>query len=120
MFTKALLRSADGSCLLLSGNGSIPCYVTAGGGVSCIAQHVTIYINKNVNVRLVLIENLLKFFTDCFEILIQRCIRMRAFLYTYYIDGTPVTGKNMLLLKNRIGIWNSEVTPMETLEPTVA
>ena len=40
-----------------------------------------IYINKNVNVRLFLISNLRKFFTDCFEILIQRCIRIRACFY---------------------------------------
>ena len=41
----------------------------------------TIYINKNVNVRLFLISNLRKFFIDCFEILIQRCIRIRACFY---------------------------------------
>jgi hypothetical protein len=44
-----------------------------------------IYINKNVNVRLLKILNLSKFFTDCFEILTQRCIRLRAFLCTYII-----------------------------------
>jgi Notch-like protein len=42
-----------------------------------------IYINKNVNVRLFKILNLRKFFTDCFEILTQCCIRIRAFLCTY-------------------------------------
>jgi hypothetical protein len=40
-----------------------------------------IYINKNVNVRLFKILNLLKFFTDSFEILIQCCIRIRACFY---------------------------------------
>jgi hypothetical protein len=43
------------------------------------------YINKNVNVNLFKALNLRKFFTDCFEILIQRCIRLRAFLYIYII-----------------------------------
>jgi hypothetical protein len=40
-----------------------------------------LYINKNVTVCLFLILNLQKFFTDCFEILTQRCIRIRAFFY---------------------------------------
>jgi hypothetical protein len=44
-----------------------------------------IYINKNVNVRLFKILNLLKFFTDCFEILTQRCIRIRACFYVHIL-----------------------------------
>jgi hypothetical protein len=40
-----------------------------------------IYRNKNVNVRLFKVLNLRKFFTDFFEILIQRCIRIRACFY---------------------------------------
>ena len=40
-----------------------------------------IYINKNVNVRLFKILNLRKLFTDCFEILTQRRIRIRACFY---------------------------------------
>jgi hypothetical protein len=35
---------------------------------------IIFYINKNVNVRLFKALNLRKFFTDCFEILTQRCI----------------------------------------------
>jgi hypothetical protein len=42
---------------------------------------ISIYINKNVNVRLFKILNLRKFFTNCFEILTQRCIRIRACFY---------------------------------------
>jgi hypothetical protein len=42
---------------------------------------IIIYINKNVNVRLFKILNLRKFFTDCFEILTQRCIRIHACFY---------------------------------------
>jgi hypothetical protein len=61
-------------------------------------------INKNVNIRLFKILNLRKFFTDCFAILTQRCIRIRAFFYipTVYISSTftPVNGKNMLLLNH--------------------
>jgi hypothetical protein len=40
-----------------------------------------IYVNINVNVRLFNILNLRKFFTDCFEILTQRCIRIRTCFY---------------------------------------
>jgi hypothetical protein len=43
----------------------------------------SIYINKNVNVRLWLWTQLRKFFTDCFQISIQRCIRIRACFYLY-------------------------------------
>jgi hypothetical protein len=48
-------------------------------GYICNAEYIClylyiIYINKNVNVRLFKILNLRKFFTDCFEILTQRCI----------------------------------------------
>jgi hypothetical protein len=39
------------------------------------------YINKNVTVRLFKILNLRNFFADCFEILTQRCIRIRACFY---------------------------------------
>jgi hypothetical protein len=49
----------------------------------------SIYTNKNVNVRLFKILNLRKFFTDCFEILTQRCIRIRACFYILYrVGGT--------------------------------
>jgi hypothetical protein len=40
--------------------------------------YLLLYINKNVNVRLYRFLYLRKFFTDCFEILTQRCIRIRA------------------------------------------
>jgi hypothetical protein len=47
----------------------------------CEGTSIVIYINKNVNVRLFKVLNLRKFFTDCFEILIQRCIRICACFY---------------------------------------
>jgi hypothetical protein len=40
--------------------------------------YIFFYINKNVNVRLYRFLYLRKFFTDCIEILTQRCIRIRA------------------------------------------
>ena len=46
---------------------------------------IVIYINKNVNVRLYITCNLWKFFTDRFEILTQRCIRIWECLYTYLL-----------------------------------
>jgi hypothetical protein len=42
----------------------------------CSTLNMYIYINKNLNVRLFKILNIRKFFTDCFEILTQRYIRI--------------------------------------------
>jgi hypothetical protein len=44
-------------------------------------KNIRIYINKNVNVRLFKILYLRNFFTDCFEILTQPCIPIRACFY---------------------------------------
>jgi hypothetical protein len=54
-----------------------------------------IYINKNVNVRLFKVLNLRKFFTNCFEILTQRCIRIRT---CFYIPILAVPGHALLWL----------------------
>jgi hypothetical protein len=55
----------------------------------CIVRFI--YINIYVNVPIFLILNLRKFFTDCFEILTQRCIRIRECLLIYmwnlYMEG---------------------------------
>ena len=50
-----------------------------------LQSYFLIYINKNVNVRLYLACNLRKFSTDRFEILTQRCIRIRECFYIHII-----------------------------------
>jgi hypothetical protein len=41
-------------------------------------KNITVRLCKNITVRLDKILNLRKFFTDCFAIFTQRCIRIRA------------------------------------------
>jgi hypothetical protein len=64
---------------------------------------INIYINKNVNVRLFKLLNLRKFFTDCFEILIQRCIRTRACFYVPILYRCHTC--DMLSLKHSVICW---------------
>jgi hypothetical protein len=55
-----------------------------------------IYINKNVTVRLFKGLNLRKFFTDCFAILTQRSIRIRACFYIrliLFLKTAPSIGR---------------------------
>jgi hypothetical protein len=60
-----------------------------------------ICINKNVNVRLFKVLNLRKFFTDCFEILIQRCIRIRACFYVPILYRCAV---DCLYMKSKVKV----------------
>jgi hypothetical protein len=57
------------------------CHKTETAQAQDTCESISIYINKNVNIRLYKILNLRKFFTDCFEIFTQRCIRIHACLY---------------------------------------
>jgi hypothetical protein len=62
--------------------------------------------NKNVNVRLFKILNLRRFFTDCSKFWHNVAFEYaRVSMYLYYIDVTPVTGKNMLPLKHSAICW---------------
>jgi hypothetical protein len=58
--------------------------------LKCILyEHIiSVYINKNVTVRLFKVLTLRKFFTDCFAILTQRCIRIRTCFYIHFIRYT--------------------------------
>ena len=71
------------------------------GWVFVTTIHLTIYINKNVNVRLYIAGNLRKFFTERFEILTQHSIHIRECLYIFehYIDITPKVLKYFDFLK---------------------
>jgi hypothetical protein len=54
---------------------------TAFNNIAGINLDFEIYINKNVTVRLFIVLYLRNFFTDCFEILTQPCISIRASFY---------------------------------------
>ena len=69
--------AAVGGERLTAGTTRLPYIITIPYHIIHHTLSIYIYINKNVNVRLYIITNLRKFFTDLFEILTQRCIRTR-------------------------------------------
>jgi hypothetical protein len=73
---------------------SLGCISTQDDLLDLYSVESSIYINKNVNVRLLKILNLRKFFTDCFEILTQHCIRIRACFYVPTVTFWP-KGRNI-------------------------
>ena len=73
------------------------------GWIFITTTHLTIihqiHINKNVNVRLYIVTNLRKFFTDRFEILTQRCIHTWECLYIPFTQISYLKYRNIEIFR---------------------